>query len=130
MRIENRLPIDVSRMIEKARAFDTDGLYVVFKPTRKGAKARFSGVCRFVEKRIRVSVNLDNTYPVKQRIGSPFKKAEGFVEFHDMQELAEFIFWHEMSHYLDHENGRNTRNKQTKADRFAIGIVGKKRVEM
>jgi len=125
MRVENRLPIDVSGVIAKARLFDTSGLHAVFKPTRKGAKAQFSGVCRFREKRIRVSVNPDNRYPVKHRIGSPFKKAEFFAQFDSAQELAEFVFWHELSHYLDHMNGRNTRNKQTKADRFALGMIGK-----
>ena len=126
MHVENRLPLDVSRIIDKAREFDTTGLHVVFKPIKKGAKAKFSGMCRFKKKRIRVSVNPNNTYPVRQRIGSPFKKAEGFVEFQNAQELVEFIFWHELSHYLDHENGRNTRNKQTKADRFALSMIGKK----
>ncbi len=120
MRVLNLLGIPVA-LRTLADGVDTRDLKVMFCQTRRGARCQYSGVCYFAKRYIRVSINPRNKYPFKVRLGNPLDPQKQFdYEFRSPEHLASFVFLHELSHWQDYSNGRNVRNKETKADIFAI----------
>ncbi len=115
------------RIQEVVRGYDeVENLKVRVRYTRKKAKTPYSGICYYKEDKIGVSVNPENKYPVKIRIGSPFNKSSWQYYYLDSpEEVVMFVFLHELSHYLDYKNSLSVRCKQTKADKFALEKMGK-----
>jgi hypothetical protein len=103
-----------------------ENLQVKIKYTKENAKTPYSGVCYYREDKIRVSINPKNRYPLKITVGSPFNKSSWQNYYlNSEEELALFVFLHEISHYIDYKNGLSVRCKQTKADKFALWKMGK-----
>ncbi|MBN2250811.1 MAG: hypothetical protein JW724_01885 [Candidatus Altiarchaeota archaeon] len=126
MRLINETKIETGRLHDLAEGFETEGLEVRIKRTRRNAETPYSGICRFREGRIRVSINPKNLYPVPVRVGSPFNPgAWKHYLMESPEELACFIFLHELSHYMDHVNNVPVRCKQTRADLFALKRMGR-----
>ena len=98
---------------------------------RQHALASYSGVFKSKENLICVRINKKNTYPhpVQMGTGEWFENPDGSyfqilktVKVRDAIGLCALIFAHELSHYIDHIEGRNMRYKQTKADRWSHKI--------
>lgn len=125
MKLYNSTGIDTSALERHAAEYDTGDLHTYVRLIRRGAKTPYSGVCYYKRARIRVSINPRNLYPVPVRVGSPFdsRKWRHYM-MNSPEQLAEFIFLHELSHYLDYKNGVPVRCKQTKADMFALKRMG------
>jgi len=143
VRVLNRTDYNVDGLLcDAVNAFDPDGLTVEIKYCPRGSRRYISGTyyrrARDYEdgKLIRVRVNRQNRYPLTV----PFKTSEYFrkttprgheqvyqklvkLTLGSAEHLILAIFLHEFSHYLDHVAGRNGRYKQTKADKFALGIL-------
>jgi len=125
MEVINSTGLGTDRLNEYAAPYDTKDLRVYVRDIRKGARAQYSGVCYYKEHRIRVSVNSKNKYPVTLRTGSPFDRSSWrYYKMETPERLMEFVFLHELSHYLDYRNGIPVRCKQTKADSFALKKMG------
>lgn len=122
--------------------YPIDGLIVELKYSPKGSGRYISGTYYRVTKGyeegrlIRLRINRLNKYP----LDVSFKTSEYYtkrdlrgrettyqklkkVRFECAEDLILAIFLHEFSHYLDHIEGLNGRYKQTKADKFAVGIL-------
>ena len=126
MIIDNRTEHDLGFLHRFVDGHDVQGLRVKVATTKRGAKCPYSG--RFYGRKayIRVSINLDNRYPLDVTIGSPFNRAtwKRFT-MNSVKELISFVFLHEFSHFLDHQQGLPLGCKQTKADTFALRRMGK-----
>ena len=126
MEVINSTDIDSGLLHGYVRDHDTCSLRVHIRDVRKGARTPYSGVCYYKEHRIRVSINSRNRYPVRVRTGSPFdRRSWRYYDMDSSEELMSFVFLHEFSHYLDYRNGIPVRCKQTKADNYALKVMGK-----
>ncbi len=125
MKIVNDTGIDAGKLNEFVKEHDTSNLLVLIKHTRKSSKIPYGGVCYYRDNRIRISINPKNRYPIKIRVGSPFdKNSWNYYPMKSANDLINFVFLHEFSHYLDYRNGIPVRCKQTKADKFALRKMG------
>jgi len=126
MLLENRTGYDTDFLHGLVGGYDTNALRVKVAYTKAGARCPYSGRFYGKKKRIRVSVNPENSYPVQVLVGNPFNRASWRkFAMHSAQELIAFVFLHEMSHFLDHQQGLPLGCKQTKADMFALRKLGK-----
>ncbi len=145
MLVRNSTSFSVSTALREAvLEFPTDGLTVELRYCPKGSRRYISGTyyraARNYEngRLIRLRINPSNRYPVEVA----FKTSEYYkrrnargeelvyqrlrkLRFRTPEDLILAIFLHEFSHYLDHLAGRNGRYKQTKADKFAVGMLRK-----
>lgn len=125
MKIINDTGINVEKLNEFAGGHNTENLLVFVKCTKNNAKIPYSGVCYYKDNRIRISINPKNRYPIRIRVGSPFdKNSWNYYPMKSANDLINFVFLHEFSHYLDYRNGIPVRCKQTKADKFALRRMG------
>ena len=148
MKIRNSTRHSMKAALSEAVAeHPTDELIVELKYCRAGARRYISGTYyrktrgHDEGKLIRLRINPANKYPLE----IPFKTSEYYtkrdslgkeiiyqkfrsVRFDAAEDLILAIFLHEFSHYLDHIEGRNGRYKQTKADKFALSVLGKLQV--
>lgn len=143
MKIKNSTTYSMTAALgEAVGEFPTDGLTIELKYCPAGSGRFISGTyyrrTRGYEdgKLIRLRINRSNRYPLqvqfktseyytkRDRLGreAVYQKTRT-VEFESAEDLILAIFLHEFSHYLDHIEGRNGRYKQTKADKFAVGIL-------
>jgi hypothetical protein len=143
MRIRNSTKYCVAATLKHAVCeYSMDGLTVELKYSPKGSGRYISGTYYRLTKGyeegklIRLRVNPANKYPleVSFKTSEYYKKRDRFgrettyqklrkIRFNRAEDLILAIFLHEFSHYIDHIEGRNGRYKQTKADKFAIGIL-------
>ncbi len=126
MLLDNRTHFNVEFLHRHVSGYDTQGLRVKVAYTKRGARCPYSG--RFYGQRsyIRVSVNPRNSYPMEIIVGSPFNRASWRrFAMNSAEELITFVFLHEMSHFLDHQQGLPLGCKQTKSDMFALRKMGK-----
>lgn len=148
MIIRNSTSYSVSTALKEAvLEFPTKGLTVELKYCPRASKRYISGTYYRTTRGyqdgrlIRLRINRANRYPVEVQFKtSEYQRridARGrelvyqkmrTVKLHSPEDLILAIFLHEFSHYLDHIEGRNGRYKQTKADKFAIGILEKLQV--
>lgn len=143
MKIQNHTKFSVATALKEAVAhYPSSDLTVELKYCPKGSRRYVSGTYYRKTRNydngrlIRVRVNRHNRYPAKIH----FKTSEYYTKtnargeevIHQKLKTAHMkcpedlilaIFLHEFSHYLDHIEGRNGRYKQTKADKFALGIL-------
>lgn len=125
MKIIDDIGIDVEKLNEFVKEYNTENLLVFIKHTKKNSQIPYNGVCYYKDGRIRVSINPKNRYPFKIRVGSPFdKNSWNYYSIESAEKLVNFVFLHEFSHYLDYRNGIPVRCKQTKADKFALMRMG------
>ena len=125
MKVYNSTDIGTEIIEKHAAKYETENLRTYLRHIREGAQTPYSGVCYYKEGRIRVSINPRNLYPVPIRVGSPFDASKWrHYMMGSAEQLAEFIFLHELSHYLDYRNGIPVRCKQTKSDMFALKKMG------
>ena len=144
MKIENltSLPtLELGEMLTRAveELGDHSRLRVRITWARPNCRQTWTGVCKFPAS-IRVSLNPGNRYPVTERLASGVyvdrrKEIVDGKEWHFWrqlpnevivsrhEELALLGFLHEYSHFLDHQVKRNTRFKQTQADKFAFAVI-------
>ncbi len=144
MNIENTTKYNTKLIEEALELLNVNGLSIQIKYSRKNTKQYITGTYyrtakNFPEgKLIRIRINKNNRYPIE--VG--FKTSEYFekrdrwgqvriyqklrkVVFNGAEELMLGIFLHELSHYLDHIQGKNGKYKQTKADKFAVSVLEK-----
>jgi len=108
--------------------YNLENLIVKISYMRKGAKSPYSGICYYKKNKIRVSINKNNKYPIKIKVGSPFNTASWeYYYLNSPEEVILFVFLHEISHYLDYINGLAMGCKETKADKFALWMMNKLR---
>ncbi len=149
MEVINRTDHDIEDLIRLAVAdIPVDGLKVEVKYSPKTSRLYASGTYYRRTKKhsdgklVRLRINRKNSYPIKMH----FKTSEytrkrtitGEVRVYQKivekkvktpEHLLVAVFLHELSHYLDHFEGRNGRYKETKADKFAynrlveLGII-------
>jgi len=126
MEIINQTSMDVNFLHDYVKEYNTEDLRVYMKDIRVGARVPYSGVCYYKKGRIRVSINPKNRYPLKIRVGSPFNKESWrYYDMNSYEDIASFVFLHELSHYLDYKTGVPVRCKQTKSDCFALKKMGR-----
>jgi len=143
MRIRNSTKYSVAATLKHAVSdYPMEGLTVELKYCPKGSGRYISGTYYRLTKGyedgklIRLRVNPANKYPleVSFKTSEYYKKRDTRgrettyqklrkVRFDRAEDLILAIFLHEFSHYIDHIEGRNGRYKQTKADKFAIGML-------
>ncbi len=135
MEIDNKTQFSPEPLLEElVRGYDTSRLRVEVKHAR-GAQ-NWTGTYYLGYRLIRVRVNPANSYPCCVRFATGeytdryrrgayqyWSQRLQLVQFGSAEQLIAGGFLHEFSHYLDHQAGRNTRWKQTKADKFALGMV-------
>jgi len=144
MQIENLTSLDgvgLSRLL--ARAVEGYGdqrrLRVRVGWTRADCRQSWTGIFRPAAL-IRVSLNRRNRYPLVERLNSGvylerrremingeewhfWRQAPNEVIVKRPEELLLVGFLHEFSHRLDHQAGANLHYKQTRADKFAFGVL-------
>lgn len=140
MLIHNRTDHKIEELLNAAvEGYDHSELTVEIKYCPAGSRRLVSGAyyCWSPSapdgRLIRLRINRINRYPVTIRFKTSdyFKKTDSrgreitYQRLHPEQfscpeHLLIAIFLHEFSHFLDHQEGRNGRYKQTKADRFAV----------
>ncbi len=145
MTIRNSTRYSISAALQEAVSeYETTGLTVELKYCPKGSGRYISGtyyrVARGHEngRLIRIRINRHNHYPIDVQFKTSEyerrRNAKGqemvyqrlrSLSFRSPEDLILAIFLHEFSHYLDHMEGRNGRYKQTKADKFAMDVLGK-----
>ena len=145
MIIKNTTTFSISTALKEAVIdYPADGLTVEIKYCPRGSRRYISGTyyrrtTNFENgKLIRLRISRTNRYPVEVHFKTSNyyekKNSRGQVivyqtlrkvKFHTPEDLILGIFLHEFSHYLDHIEDRNGRYKQTKADKFAVGILEK-----
>jgi hypothetical protein len=89
--------------------------------------ADFSGTCIYVDRLIYVNIGRHVRYPyaMKTNLARVQTHAGGWrrelytITLRDANEMAMFIFLHELYHLLVYRSGRNTRQKESMCDRFA-----------
>jgi len=143
MTIKNLTPFSVSAAFREAvLGYPTDGLTVEIKYCPRGSRRYVSGTYYRTARNhpdgrlIRLRINRENRYPVEVqfRTSEYYKRRNSRgeetvyqmlkrVSFGTPEDLLLAVFLHEFSHYLDHIEGRNGRFKQTKADKFALGVL-------
>lgn len=143
MRIRNSTKYSVAATLKHAVCdYPMDGLTVELKYCPKGSGRYISGTYYRLTKGyedgklIRLRINPTNKYPleVSFKTSEYYKKRDTRgrettyqklrkVRFDRAEDLILAIFLHEFSHYIDHIEGRNGRYKQTKADKFATGML-------
>jgi hypothetical protein len=109
---------------EFAVPWPLDGLDVRVRYTRS---TPFSGLCSYNTGRINVNIGRKNAYPfpIYTHIARARSTARGWwrpyyaVPAADGYQLATFIFMHELYHWLVKKARRNTRQKESRCDRFA-----------
>lgn len=128
MKFRNATQLDSRRLEELFRRFaepwPLDGLDVRVKYTRS---TPFSGVCFYRTGRIHVNIGRRNRYPyaLKTHIARARTTRRSWwrplyvLELQDAYQLALFIFLHELYHWLIRKARRNTRQKESRCDRFA-----------
>jgi hypothetical protein len=125
MELINQTSRDMDFLQDYVKEYDTEGLRVYMKDIKAGARVPYSGVCYYKKGRIRVSINPKNRYPLTLRVGSPFNKESWkYYQMKTYEDIASFVFLHELSHYLDYKNNVPVRCKQTKSDNFALKKMG------
>ena len=90
--------------------------------------ADFSGRCHYTNQRIFVNLGRHVTYPYAMRtyvaraktVGRRWMKPLYTLDMNDGYELVAFIFMHELYHLLVKRSRRNTRQKESMCDRFAV----------
>ena len=144
MQTENRtrLPTDaLGRLL--ARAVEGVGdhrrLRLRIAWARRDCRQTWTGVFR-PPSSIRLSLNAGNRYPLVERLNSGlyldrrreiingeewhfWRQAPNQVKVKSPAELLLLGFLHEYSHFLDYQARRNTRYKQTRADKFAFATL-------
>jgi hypothetical protein len=93
--------------------------------------ADFSGTCYYREARIHVNLGRHNRYPYTLRTAIAKAQAtqtgwrrELFrLTVADAEQLALFVYLHELFHYLVKAAGRSPRRKEAMCDRFATRVL-------
>lgn len=93
--------------------------------------ADFSGTCQYQRGRILINIGRANRYPysLPTHVARPRSSAthwwrEAYVlHLAGPEQLALFIYLHELYHYLVHAAGRCTRQKEGMCDRFATRVL-------
>lgn len=128
MKFCNSTQLDSRRLEQLFRRFadpwPLDGLDVRVRYTRS---TPFSGVCFYRSGRIHVNIGRNNRYPyaLKTHIARARTTRRAWwrplyvLELQDEYQLALFIFLHELYHWLIRKARRNTRQKESRCDRFA-----------
>ena len=89
--------------------------------------AEYSGTCYYRDARIYINLGRHNCYPRKilTHVAPARSRPDGWsreafsVEVNDPYELVQFVFVHELYHWLIRCAGRNMRQKEGRCDRFA-----------
>ncbi len=97
---------------------------------RNSRGAEFSGACYYHHARIHVNLGR-NAYPYLIRTSIARAESDSrswwrevyAVRAADAYQLALFVFLHEFYHWLVKKARRNTRQKESRCDRFATGIL-------
>lgn len=116
-----RLKAMFARSVE---GWPSDGIDVA---VRYGRGAEFSGSCHYSPPRIYINLGRDNEYPylIRTHIARARSNARCWwrelytVELADASQLALFIYLHEFYHWLVRKARRNSRQKESRCDRFA-----------
>jgi len=93
--------------------------------------ADFSGTCFYADQRVFINLGRHLVYPYlmethlarTRTVGRRWYKPVYTLEFSDGYELALFIFMHELYHLLLKRSRRNTRQKESRCDRFAARFL-------
>lgn len=93
--------------------------------------ADFSGTCYYREARILVNIGQHNRYPytMDTNIAKAHSTRNGWrrelysVTLADAEQLALFVYLHELFHYLVKRAGRSPRRKEAMCDRFATQVL-------
>jgi len=89
--------------------------------------ADFSGTCIYTGRRVFINLGRHVRYPYELRTnlararmrGRCWRREVFVLDIADAYQLALFIFLHELYHLLVKRAGRNTRQKESRCDRFA-----------
>ncbi len=98
---------------------------------RNSRGAEFSGACYYHLARIHVNLGRRNTYPYLIRVSIARAQSDRrswwrevyAVRVADAYQLALFVFLHEFYHWLVKKARRNTRQKESRCDRFATAVL-------
>jgi len=93
--------------------------------------ADFSGTCFYADRRIHINLGRHLVYPyalgtnlARAKVaGRKWYKPVYTMQMNDGEELAAFIFMHELYHLLVKKAKRNTRQKESMCDRFAARFL-------
>lgn len=105
-----------------------DLLQVFVRYTRSSP---FSGACYYTKGRIHVNIGRRNRYPftlathvAKATSGrGEWSRPLYHLTLENAEQLALFIYLHELFHYLVHVAGRGRRHKEAMCDRFATRVL-------
>jgi len=98
---------------------------------RHSRSADFSGTCYYREGRILVNLGRRNRYPyvMDTNLAKALTTRTGWrrelynVTLADAEQLALFVYLHELFHYLVKRAGRSPRRKEAMCDRFAARVL-------
>lgn len=93
--------------------------------------ADFSGTCFYADRRVFVNIGKHLTFPYCLRtnlaraktVGRRWYRPAYTIEVNNGEDLAVFIFMHEVYHLLVKRAKRNTRQKESMCDRFAARFL-------
>lgn len=93
--------------------------------------ADFSGTCFYADRRVFINLGRHLEYPYMMAtnvaravtVGRRWYRPVYFLEMRHPRHVVHFVFLHELYHLLVARAGRNTRQKESRCDRFAARFL-------
>lgn len=132
MDVRNRTSVNTARLAQSFRLYMQPwGTWPVRVSVRYSRGADFSGSCRYDTARFTINIKQTQTYPYRMATHlaratctrTHWVKPVVYVTLGDAYQLVLFVYLHELYHWLVYKAGRNLRQKESMADRFAARVL-------